>query len=75
MNYKEIKGSEGIMSAVDLKKAFDPLSLDILFKSLELFGTVFHCILKIYTDKIQSKLLYETLSSQISSEPTAMKKI
>ena len=29
---------------------------------------------KIYTDKIQSKLLYETLSSQISSEPTAMKK-
>ena len=29
---------------------------------------------KIYTDKIQSKLLCETLSSQISSEPTAMKK-
>ena len=29
---------------------------------------------KIYTDKIQSKLLYETLSSQISSEPTAMEK-
>ena len=28
----------------------------------------------IYTDKIQSKLLYETLSSQTSSDPTAMKK-
>ena len=29
---------------------------------------------KISTDKIQSKLLYETLSSQTSSDPTAMKK-
>ena len=29
---------------------------------------------KIYTDKTQSKLLCETLSSQISSEPTAIKK-
>ena len=29
---------------------------------------------KIYADKIQSKLLYETLSSQTSSDPTAMKK-
>lgn len=29
---------------------------------------------KIYTDKIQSKLLYETLSSQTSSDTTAMKK-
>ena len=29
---------------------------------------------KIKADKIQSKLLYETLSNQISSEPMAMKK-
>ena len=33
-----MKGYEGIMSVIDFGKAFDSLSLDFLFKSLELFG-------------------------------------
>ena len=41
------------MSAIDFKRAFDSLSLDLLFKSLELFGTVFNCILKIYAETFQ----------------------
>ena len=38
MDYTEMKGYEGIMSAIDFEKAFDSLSLEFLFKSLELFG-------------------------------------
>ena len=38
MDYTEMKGYEGIVSAIDFEKAFDSLSLDFLFKSLELFG-------------------------------------
>ena len=38
MDYTEMKGYEAIMSAIDFEKAFDSLSLDFLFKSLELFG-------------------------------------
>ena len=38
MDYTEMKGYEGRMSAIDFEKAFDSLSLDFLFKSLELFG-------------------------------------
>ena len=53
MDYTEMKGYEGIMSAIDFKKAFDSLSLDLLFKSLELFGTVFNCMLKIYAETFQ----------------------
>jgi len=53
MDYTKMKGYEGIMSAIDFKKAFDSLSLDFLFKSLELFGTVFNCILKIYAETFQ----------------------
>ena len=53
MDYTEMKGYEGIMSAIDFKRAFDSLSLDLLFKSLELFGTVFNCILKIYAETFQ----------------------
>ena len=86
MDYTEMKGYEGIMSVTDFEKVFDSLSLDFLFKSLEQFwfGVSFISWIKafykniasngkkIYTDKFQSKLLFETLSSQISSEPTAM---
>ena len=38
MDYTEMKGYEGQMSVIDFEKAFDSLSLDFLFKSLELFG-------------------------------------
>ena len=38
MDYTEMKGYEGIMSAIDFEKAFGSLSFDFLFKSLELFG-------------------------------------
>ena len=61
MDYTEMKGYGGIMSAIDFKKAFDSLSLDLLFKSLELFGTVFNCILKIYAETFQ--LDWETVYS------------
>ena len=37
MDYTEMKGYEGIMSVIDFEKVFDCLSLDFLFKSLELF--------------------------------------
>ena len=46
MDYTEMKGYEGIMSVIDFEKVFDSLSLDFLFKSLELFcfGVSFiHC--------------------------------
>ena len=35
-----MKGDEGIMSAVDFEKAFGSLSLDFLFKCLELLFLV-----------------------------------
>ena len=38
MDYTEMKGYEGKMSVIAFEKAFDSLSLDFLFKSLELFG-------------------------------------
>ena len=38
MDFTEMKGCKGIMSAVDFEKAFDSLRLDFLFKSLETFG-------------------------------------
>ena len=53
MDYTEMEGYEVIMSAIDFKKAFDSLSLDLLFKSLQRFGTVFNCILKIYAEIFQ----------------------
>ena len=53
MDYTEMKGYERIMSAIDFKRAFDSLRLDFLFKSLELFGTVLNCILKIYAETFQ----------------------
>ena len=62
-----------LLSLVDLKANgfmtfLNEHHIDLDSFSLHLKGK------KIYTDKIQSKLLYETLSSQISSVPTAMKK-
>ena len=51
---------------------------DLIKRTPPRFGQFFIASFKkeknIYTDKIQSKLLYETLSSQTSSDPTAMKK-
>ena len=38
MDFTEMKGCKGIMSAVDFEKAFDSLRLDFLFKSLDTFG-------------------------------------
>ena len=38
MSVTELMGYEGIMSAIDFEKAFDSLSLEFLFKSLESFG-------------------------------------
>ena len=38
MDYTEIKGYEGIMSAIDLKKAFDPLSWTFFLNILNYLG-------------------------------------
>ena len=46
MDYTEVKGYEGIMSAIDFEMAVDSLSWDFLFKSLELFG---FCVSFIFT--------------------------
>ena len=46
MDYTEMKGYEGIMSAIDFEMAVDSLSWDFLFKSLELFG---FCVSFIFT--------------------------
>ena len=38
MEFMELKGYQGIMTAIDFEKAFDSMSRDFLFKSLESFG-------------------------------------
>ena len=40
MDFTEMKGCKGIMSAVDFEKAFESLRLDFLLKSLGSFGFV-----------------------------------
>ena len=37
-NFPELMGCESIISAIDFEKAFDSLSLEFLFKSLESFS-------------------------------------
>ena len=38
LDFTEVKGYQGILIAIDFEKAFDSLSRDFLFKSLESFG-------------------------------------
>ena len=38
VDFTEMKGCKGVMSAVDFEKAFDSLRLDFLLKSLGTFG-------------------------------------
>ena len=38
LDFTELKGYQGILTAIDFEKAFDSLSRDFLFKSLESFG-------------------------------------
>ena len=38
LDFTELKGYQGILTAIDFEKAFDSLSRDFLFKSLESFA-------------------------------------
>ena len=38
LDFTEMKGFKGIMSAIDFEKAFDSLRLNFLYKSLEVLG-------------------------------------
>ena len=38
MDFTEMNGCKGIMSAIDFEKASDSLRLDFVFKSLEILG-------------------------------------
>ena len=38
LDFTELKGYQSILTAIDFEKAFDSLSWDFLFKSLESFG-------------------------------------
>ena len=38
LDFTEMKGFKGIMSAIDFEKTFDSLKLNFLFKSLEVLG-------------------------------------
>ena len=38
MDFTEMKGCKGIMSAIDFEKAFESLRLDFLFESVEILG-------------------------------------